>query len=170
MYSYSTEQSRIVDPLIFTVWRSTRSTCAPMPAMDSSSTLTSLTSGRFSSVTVSSVMIAAEIIGSAAFLAPAISTSPTNGDPPFITYCSIFVPPYYYFSPCSERSCFYLNLNKRICKPFRKIKAEFLSQTCFYITKILHHSYAFVKVYLPFFTLYPKVPSFSPSPLYSPWL
>ena len=81
--------SLIVEPLIFTVDLLIRSTCAPIPAIASNKTLMSLTSGRFSIRIVSSVIIAAERIASAAFLAPPISTSPTNGLPPLITYCSI---------------------------------------------------------------------------------
>ena len=46
-------------------------------------------SGRLSIVTVSSVIIAAAKIASAAFFAPPISTSPTSGLPPLIIYCSI---------------------------------------------------------------------------------
>ena len=82
----------MVEPLILTVDLLIRSTCAPMPAIASSKTLMSLTSGRFSIKIVSSVIIAAARIASAAFFAPAISTSPTKGFPPFITYCSINTP------------------------------------------------------------------------------
>ena len=75
-------------PLILTVCRSIRSTSAPIPLIASSRTLISLTSGRLSIVTVSSVIIAAARIASAAFFAPPISTSPTSGLPPLIIYCS----------------------------------------------------------------------------------
>ena len=54
-------------------------------------TLVSLTSGTFSINTVSSVIMAAARMASAAFFAPPISTSPTNGFPPLIAYCSIYV-------------------------------------------------------------------------------
>ena len=55
----------------------------------SNNTLMSFTSGRLSISTVSSVMIAADRIASAAFFAPPISTSPTSGCPPLMIYCSI---------------------------------------------------------------------------------
>ena len=47
--------------------------------IDAISTLMSFTSGKLSINTVSSVMIAAARIASAAFFAPPISTSPTSG-------------------------------------------------------------------------------------------
>lgn len=72
-----------------TLCLSLRFTATPIPRMVSNRMFTSRTSGIFSIYTVSSVMAAAARIGSAAFLAPAISTSPTKGFPPFITYCSI---------------------------------------------------------------------------------
>ena len=50
------------------------------------------TSGMFSINTVSSVIIAAARIASAAFFAPPISTSPTNGLPPLIANCSMVYP------------------------------------------------------------------------------
>lgn len=68
---------------------SIRSTIAPISAIACNNTLISLTFGKFSIVTVSSVMIAAARIASAAFFAPPISTSPFSGFPPLITYCSI---------------------------------------------------------------------------------
>ena len=79
-------------PFITTVWRSVFFTDAPMEAMAPSSAFISLTSGTFSMVTVSSVIIADVRIASAAFFAPLISTSPLRGKPPFITYCSIYTP------------------------------------------------------------------------------
>ena len=82
-------KSPIVLPLIFTVCLSTLWIWAPMPSIASKSTLISFTSGRLSIVTVSSVIIAAARIASAAFFAPPISTSPTSGLPPLIIYCSI---------------------------------------------------------------------------------
>ena len=71
------------EPLIRNVWRSTRSTCPPITSMVFKMARISLTSGTFSTVTVSFVMIDAAKIASAAFLAPAISTSPDREFPPF---------------------------------------------------------------------------------------
>ncbi len=89
IYSLSTLKSRINEPFIRTVWASIRSTFAPISCIALSSTFVSLTFGMFSIVTVSSVITAADKIASAAFFAPPISTSPTKGLPPLITYCSI---------------------------------------------------------------------------------
>ena len=86
------------------------STCAPMPAIASSKTLMSLTSGRFSMRIVSSVIMAADKIASAAFFAPAISTSPTSGFPPLITYCSI-IHLYYSYSASQKGYCQFLSNN-----------------------------------------------------------
>ena len=80
----------IVFPFNLTVWRSSRTTAAPVSLIASRRIFTSFTSGRFVTVTNSSAMIAAASMPSAAFLAPPITTSPTNGFPPFITYCSIY--------------------------------------------------------------------------------
>ena len=82
----------MVAPAIFTSVGPMRSTVAPISLIASNNTLISRTSGKFSMCTVSSVMIAAASIASAAFLAPPISTSPTNGFPPLIIYCSIYTP------------------------------------------------------------------------------
>ena len=60
-----------------------------MPSIACNSTLVSLTLGTFSIVTVSSVIIAAARIPSAAFFAPPMDTSPRSGTPPLTTYCSI---------------------------------------------------------------------------------
>ena len=76
----------MVLPLILTVWASMRSTVAPIPSIACNKTFMSRTSGKLSIVTVSSVMIAAASIPSAAFLAPPIVTSPLSGVPPFIIY------------------------------------------------------------------------------------
>ena len=100
----------MVAALIRTVWRSMRSTVAPISAIASRSTLISLTSGRFSIRTVSSVIVAAVRIASAAFFAPPISTSPTRGFPPLMTYCSIYSPQIFFlilksvFYPISNES------------------------------------------------------------------
>ena len=58
----------------------------PIPSIAARSTLMSLTSGRFSTSTVSSVMMEAARMPSAAFFAPLMSTSPTRGLPPLMIY------------------------------------------------------------------------------------
>ena len=63
-----------------------------MPSNVWSSARVSLTLGTFSIVTVSSAIIAAARIPSAAFLAPPMDTSPQRGMPPLIIYCSIIPP------------------------------------------------------------------------------
>ena len=87
--SLSTLTSRINEPLIFTLCASTRSTFAPISSIACNKTLMSRTFGKFSIVTVSSVIIDAARIARAAFFAPPISISPFSLFPPLITYCSI---------------------------------------------------------------------------------
>ena len=75
--------------MILTLCAPVLSTCPPISSIASNKALISVTFGKLSITTVSSVISDAANIARAAFFAPPISTSPTNGLPPLITYCSI---------------------------------------------------------------------------------
>ena len=145
MYSLSTFTSWIKEPLIFTLWSFTRSTLAPMPSIACKSTLISLTFGRFSIVTVSSVIIAAAKIGSAAFFAPPISTSPYKGLPPLITYCSIF----HLNKLCPDQGNAHRNFPRHACATINTNTLLYASSQTF-VKKILSLIYYSIFSYLLF--------------------
>src|ERR1700738_1199516 len=85
--SYGAKPSRTVDPSTSMRMRSSTVTVAPILPSSSTVVVTSFRCGTFATTTGSSASSAAARIGSGAFLAPEMRTSPSRGTPPWI--CSL---------------------------------------------------------------------------------
>src|SRR5580693_9293902 len=85
--SYGAKHSRTVEPSTSMRMRSSMVTVAPMRPSSSTVVVTSLRCGTLATTTGSSASRAAARIGSVAFFAPEMRTSPSSGTPPWI--CSL---------------------------------------------------------------------------------
>src|SRR4029077_12783525 len=89
--SYGAKHSRTVEPSTSMRMRSSMVTVAPILPSSSTVVVTSFRCGTFATTTGSSASSAAARIGSVAFLAPEMRTSPSRGTPPWICSLSMLI-------------------------------------------------------------------------------
>src|SRR5215813_3369258 len=89
--SYGAKHSFSVEPSTSMRMRSSMVTVAPMRPSNSTVVVTSLRCGTFATTTGSSASSAPARIGSVAFFAPEMRTSPSSGTPPWICSLSMLV-------------------------------------------------------------------------------